>query len=565
MKIIFTKLRRVLLVLLMLGFATAEAQQLAFPGAEGFGRFTTGGRGGKVMKVTNLNDSGPGSLRAAIMEAGARTIVFTVSGNIKLTSRLNITNGNLTIAGQTAPGDGITLQNYEMVIGADNVIIRYLRFRMGDLTGNQQDAIWGRYQKNIIIDHCSMSWSIDECSSFYANQNFTMQWCLLSESLNRSAHDKNDHGYGGIWGGDKATFHHNLLAHHNSRNPRFNGYRSGVSNGKYPNEHVDYRNNVVYNWLGNSSYGGENGNYNIVNNYYKPGPATPSSRNKRIMQISFESNASLGVGYGKFFIDGNYVAGNPTVTADNWNGGVDYDSKVPAAARPSGVKLTEPIAYEMETQHTAQQAYEAVLEKVGASLKRDAVDVRVIEEVRTGTATFTGSRTGYKGILDSQTDVGSWPELASLPAPADADNDGMPDAWELAQGLDPNNANDRNTVGQDGYTNLEVYLDWLIEEGITTSSSVEKAALETAAYPNPFSDKITFTFDTKQKEHVRVTILDLSGKVVATLLDDQLRPGAYEVVWAGTDSKGRRLTSGMYLYSLQIGKEQTVKRVALIR
>ncbi len=554
------------MLLLAIGFGAAEAQQLAFPGAEGFGRFTTGGRGGRVIKVTNLNDSGPGSLREAISASGIRTIVFEVSGNIKLNSRLRITSGNLTIAGQTAPGDGITIQNYEMTVDADNVIIRYLRFRMGDLTRNEQDALWGRYRKNIIIDHCSMSWSIDECSSFYANQDFTMQWCLLSESLNKSFHEKDNHGYGGIWGGDRATFHHNLLAHHNSRNPRFNGGgRSGINNGSVPNEHVDFRNNVIYNWLGNSAYGGENGNYNIVNNYYKPGPTTPANRSRRIMQVSFESDPKFGDGYGKFFIDGNHVVGNAAVTADNWNGGVDYDSRVPEAARNGAAKLAEPIEYELATTHTAEEAYVAVLEKVGASLKRDAVDARVVEEVRTGTATYNGSKTGYKGIIDSQTDVGSWPVLESLGAPLDNDNDGMPDEWEIAQGLDPNNANDHNTVNADGYTNLEVYLNWIIENGTLTGSKESKTDLGSAAYPNPFSDKISFTFETKQKEYVTVSILDLSGKVIAYLMDAPLTPGAYEVAWNGTDQKGNSLTSGMYLYSLQIGKQKQVKRVALIR
>jgi hypothetical protein len=303
--------------------------ELAFPGADGYGKTTTGGRGGQVIKVTNLNDAGAGSLRAAIEQSGPRIIVFEVSGNIVLKSRLQIKNGNVTIAGQTAPGDGICIQNYEMVVNADNVILQFLRFRMGDLTKNEQDALWGRYQKNIIVDHCSMSWSIDECSSFYANRNFTMQWCILAESLNKSFHEKDDHGYGGIWGGNQASFHHNLLAHHNSRNPRFDGGNRPGTGGLRPEigiDKVDYRNNVIYNWRGNSAYGGENGEYNMVNNYYKPGPATPSNRNKRIMQISKEKDEAYSPGYGTFFIEGNYIVGNAAVTVNNWAGGVDYTS-----------------------------------------------------------------------------------------------------------------------------------------------------------------------------------------------------------------------------------------------
>lgn len=432
----------------------------AFPGAEGFGRNATGGRGGRVVYVSNLNDTGPGSFREAVQASGARIVMFQVSGNIELKSRINITNGNLTIAGQTAPGDGVCIQNYEVVVSASNVIIRFMRFRLGDLFEQETDALWGRYQQNIILDHCSMSWSVDEAASFYANQNFTLQWCILSESLNESFHGKGDHGYGAIWGGDKASFHHNLLAHHNSRNPRFNGGgRPGVSNGPYPDEQVDYRNNVIYNWRGNSAYGGENGNYNIVNNYYKPGPATPSSKNKRIMEVSKESDVAYSPGYGKFYITGNYVSGNATVTSDNWNGGVDYGSGVTKTL----AQLTSPVDSEYETEHTAEQAFEKVLSHAGASLARDAVDTRVVNEVRNGTVTYNGSKTGYPGILDSQADAGGWPVLNSTSAPVDSDQDGMPDAWELEMKLDPATANANGKQLSTGYDNVEVYMNSLVK------------------------------------------------------------------------------------------------------
>ena len=236
----------------------------AFPGAEGGGMYTTGGRGGRIYRVTNLNDSGAGSFRAAVEASGKRIVVFDVAGTIHLTSDLRIRNDNLTVAGQTAPGGGVCIAGGTVVVDADNVIIRYMRFRLGDLnTGGNlsdgSDTIWGRYHKDIILDHCSMSWSIDECASFYANQNFTMQWCLLTESLRKSAHGKGDHGYGGIWGGKNASFHHNLLANHDSRNARID--HPGVY-GSYLSTHrgnVDYRNNVIYNWGSNTTYGGEDG------------------------------------------------------------------------------------------------------------------------------------------------------------------------------------------------------------------------------------------------------------------------------------------------------------------
>lgn len=437
---------------------------IAFPGAEGFGKGTTGGRGGKVIKVTNLNDDGEGSLRAAINATGARIIVFEVSGNIKLKSKIQVKNANLTLAGQTAPGDGICIQDYEMNIDADNVIIRFVRFRMGDLTKNEQDALWGRYHQNIIIDHCSMSWSIDECSSFYANKNFTMQWCILSESLNKSFHEKDDHGYGAIWGGNNATFHHNLLAHHNSRNARFDGgNRSGTGLSPFGPDKVDYRNNVIYNWGSNSAYGGENGTYNMVANYYKAGSGTTSSKRNRIMEISLESDlAKYGPGYGYFYIADNYIEGNLAVTQNNWNGGVDKGSGL-TDAQYNLAKLTSPFATETLFSHTAVQAYESVLLYAGASFKRDAVDTRIMKEVKEGTVTYNGSKTGKRGIIDSQTDVGGWPILKQGTLPKDTDNDGMPDDWEISKGLDPKVANASGRNLSTGYDNIEVYLNEIVK------------------------------------------------------------------------------------------------------
>lgn len=418
-------------------------QPLAFPGAEGFGKYTTGGRGGSVLVVTNLNDDGPGSLREAIRKKGPRIIVFAVSGYIDLKSPLFINNPDVTIAGQTAPGDGITLRHYPLKVSTENVIIRYLRFRLGDVSKIEEDAISGIRQKNIIIDHCSVSWATDECASFYGNENFTMQWCIISESLNSSVHSKGDHGYGGIWGGRKATFHHNLIAHHNSRLPRFSGSAS-VPNA--PDELVDFRNNVIYNWMNNNTYGGEKGRYNVVNNYYKPGPSTKSSRKARILDPS--------VPYGKFFVAGNVLEGFENITRNNKLG-------ITNNAADSAL-VSKSFEVERINEHSARQAFELVLLGAGASLVRDAVDLRIVEEVKNGTASFGKNK---DGIIDSQNDVGGWPELKTVPAPTDSDNDGMPDDWEQKNRLNPNDASDaaRYTLSKT-YTNIEVYINGLVQD-----------------------------------------------------------------------------------------------------
>ena len=260
-----------------------EEDAFAFPGAEGGGMYVTGGRGGKVYKITTLEDKNSlGSLRYALSQEGARIIVFEVSGTIYLKSELRINSGDVTIAGQTAPGAGICLAHFPVSVSADNVIIRYLRCRMGDsvIVSDGADAMGGRQKKGVIIDHCSISWSTDECCSFYDNEDFSLQWSIISESLRLSSHSKGPHGYGGIWGGVNASFHHNLMAHHDSRTPR---YGPGAKNAG--NDRVDTRNNVFYNWSGNGCYGGEAMHVNIVNNYYVPGPATQSSVRTRIMQI----------------------------------------------------------------------------------------------------------------------------------------------------------------------------------------------------------------------------------------------------------------------------------------
>jgi len=457
----------VLLVLVSIMATYAQKNELlAFPGAEGSGKYTSGGRGGKVIYVTNLEDNASaGSFRFAVNQPGARIVVFAVSGTIQLKSNLNIKNANITIAGQTAPGDGICLRDYPVVVEADNVIIRFMRFRMGDEAKQQNDCIWGRDQKNIIIDHCSMSWSTDECASFYDNENFTMQWCMISESLRNSVHGKGAHGYGGIWGGKNASFHHNLLAGHDSRNPRFCGSR--YSN-KPDLELVDFRNNVIYNWGSNSSYAAEGGSYNIVNNYFKAGPATSSSSKSRILQPYADDGANnqpTGT-YGKFYITGNYITSSPAVSNDNWQGislhstFTSYAAGITKNEIKSDTEFLAPIV----TTQTAQKAFEKVLNYVGSNLVRDTVDKRIIHDTSTGTVTFmTGGNGSVNGIIDSQSDVGGWPELKSLPAPTDSDNDGMPDYWEEKNGLLKNNPSDAQLSTVNGkYPNVESYINSLV-------------------------------------------------------------------------------------------------------
>jgi pectate lyase len=447
-----------------------EARVIAFPGAEGFGKYATGGRGGKVMVVTNLNDNGPGSFRAAAEAKGPRIIVFAVSGTIHLQSRLVI-RGDVTIAGQTAPGDGICIADHPVGLGGDNIIIRYLRFRLGDryqrkgmVDGSgSDDALGGTRRSHIIIDHCSVSWSTDECMSIYGGDSTTLQWNIISEPLNYSYHfesgdkDYERHGYGGIWGGRHLSAHHNLFAHCNSRNPRFNGTRLGATE-----ELVDFRNNVIYNWGNNNVYGGEGGRYNVVNNYYRYGPAT--SKNVRYRIVNPTRQEKPPVDYGKFYVAGNYVDGAPDVTRNNWlgihmgNKGTDYDKREAVVRKPFAVI---PIAAQ-----SAKDAFEAVLAHAGASLPaRDTLDQRIIENVRKRTGKIIDVQGGYPHGTAYEATTQAWPALRSLPSPKDTDGDGMPDEWEKKHGLNPENAADavEYTINKQ-YTNIEVYINSLAEQ-----------------------------------------------------------------------------------------------------
>lgn len=438
---------------------------IAFPGAEGFGKYTTGGRGGKIHIVSNLNDKGTGSFREAAEANEKRIIVFSVSGTIHLDTKLSI-KGDVTIAGQSAPGAGICLADNSVLLGGDNIIVRYIRFRMGDkyqrggmVDGNGGDDAFGAVRrKNIIIDHCSLSWSTDEVFSVYAGDSTTLQWNLISEPLNYSYHfetgdkDYEHHGFGGIWGGRHSSFHHNLFAHCNNRTPRFDGIRNA------PEENCDYRNNVIYNWGGNNVYAGEGGRYNIVNNYYKYGPSTANNAKARIVN-PYKKPPSIP--FGKFYVDGNYVDGSPEVTADNWLG-VTMNNGTAEDATAS--KLEKPFPVVEIKNESANDAYLSVLKFAGASYKRDTLDERIIKDVKNRTGKFIDVQGGFPHGTDYELTINAWPELRSLPALMDTDKDGMPDVWEKKHGLNPNDAGDASSYKlSKTFTNIEVYLNGLIK------------------------------------------------------------------------------------------------------
>ena len=512
--------------------AASMAQAPAFPGAEGHGRYVTGGRGGKIVHVTNLNDSGTGSFREAV-KSGNKIIVFDVAGVIALKSDLKFAD-NITILGQTAPSPGITLRYYTVQPGSNN-IIRFIRIRRGQEKNinDGADASWQRNKTGIIFDHCSFSWSIDEVASFYDNNNFTMQWCTVAESLTNPGHSKGAHGYGGIWGGKLASFHHNFVAHLMNRGPRFNGARYGwtgyTSNKEYSTykwqnavqaENVDFRNCVMYNAQGTCYGGPGGGQINIVNNYYKAGPShslkgttlnglkvdvsTGKERGSQdritLVTLSTQSNSDknhpeLYDMTSRYYINGNTTEttkGSKTTNKD-WKG-VSYDKGVPslngeyyspdannyygdavAHTTISGkscvkIKMDEPAPTGQVTTHSAAEAYEKVLAYVGASLYRDEIDARYMEEAKTGTATYKGSITNSPGIIDKVSDVKGYTEAnfgtGTRPADFDTDKDGIPYEWEKANGLNPNDASDALTYSLDKkgyYTNIEVYANSLVE------------------------------------------------------------------------------------------------------
>ena len=564
--------------------AAALAQAPAFPGAEGHGRYVTGGRGGRVVHVTNLNDSGTGSFREAV-KSGNRIIVFDVAGVIALKSDLKFAD-NITILGQTAPSPGITLRYYTVQPGNNN-IVRFLRIRRGQEKNinDGADATWQRNKTGIIFDHCSFSWSIDEVASFYDNNNFTMQWCTVAESLTNPGHSKGAHGYGGIWGGKLASFHHNFVGHLMNRGPRFNGARYGwtgyTSNKDYDTykwenpvqaENVDFRNCVMYNAQGTCYGGPGGGQINIVNNYYKAGPShslkettqngikvdvsTGKERGsqKRITLVTLSNSGNSDKNHpelydmtSRYFINGNTTETTKGSVTENqdWKG-ISYDKGIPslngeyyspdaknfygdnvAHVTISGkscvkIKMDTPAPTGEVTTHSAAESFSKVLSYSGASLYRDEIDARYMEEAKTGTAKYKGSITKSPGIIDKVSDVNGYTEAnfstGSRPADFDTDKDGIPDAWEITNGLDPNDASDALTYSLDSkeyYTNLEVYANSLVEDIMKQGNADAESKVDEyyPAWKNPTG--ILQITGSNPSELVKVTYYSLNGTLLS--------------------------------------------------
>lgn len=463
----------------------------AFPTAEGFGKFASGGRGGKVVTVTNLKDDAkgeiPGSLRWALNQYPSDfTVVFAVSGTIELVAPLRCNKKNFTLAGQTAPGDGICITRNKVNLGgSQNFIIRHLRFRVGntDASGKHlsANALGAENCTNFIIDHCSFSWSAEENLNTFDDHFHTVQWCIISEGLYKAGHIKGVRSYGCQWGGSSATYHHNLLANNSSRSCRFNGAR-GKSVGQDLAVYMEYINNVNYNWGRiNSCYGAENSSENpdyygyesnFVNNYYKPGPSTPASPHFFFEQ-SMARKGAISRSPSRWYVAGNIMEGDTAVTADNWKGvraGKDMTYTFDQMRSPKFIHTTgrhdapqywfDWKKYTYKNYQTAQEAYEAVLAGAGA-FPRDRIDSRLMNDVRKGSYTY-----GNKGIIDLPTDAEGFQAYGTFGTYTDKDGDGMDDAWELENGLNPNDPEDRSLKTKPGYTALEVYLNSLVGENI---------------------------------------------------------------------------------------------------
>lgn len=570
--------RSIFLLLFLLAATTLQAQVKAFPTAEGFGSSATGGRGGVVVEVTDLADDASGatvgSLRWALNQSKTvpTTIVFRVGGIIKLVADLRSTRtAGTTIAGQTAPGDGITIRGAKTNLGGSkNLIVRNIRFRIG-LKGDTAFAAGGSIgienASNFILDHCVFGWSGEENMTIYDNTLTTVQWCMVHEGLYASGHAKGARSYGSQWGGQTATYHHNLLAHNYNRSPRFNGARSNDLNVL-----VDYVNNVNYNWgKENSCYGGDieknTHTANMVNNYYKPGPVRPGTSTSYFVQSSY--NAVQGTTkIAQWYMNGNYMGGSANISrnTDNYTG-LDASYYVNAGVPKTSLVAATPFAvsYPVTTQ-TATEAYASVLDKVG-TIHRDSTERRIVNEVRTGTASGKGTSAKYlnsdgttysnngfynvaKGIIDNPSlafgaEI-AYPSTVWTSTVVDADHDGMDDAWELTKGLDPTNAEDRNVLTASGYTALEVYLNSLMGEEVPFVTNLKNGSLsqEIELYPNPVTNRINLISPDAVKQY---QVSDLTGKCLQEGRDSGM-----------TSLDVTLLPKGMYLLSLVTESEKRV-------
>jgi hypothetical protein len=555
--------------LLALAVSASAQRQIAFPGAEGAGKFTSGGRGTAttpttVYEVTSLDDTSlPGTLRFALSQSATaaphRTVVFRVCGTIHLLTQLRIP-ANTTLAGQTAPGEGICLADRPVTVNGNNVIVRFVRFRMGDRYQNTgmvdgagaDDAFGGRFNTKTIVDHCTISWSTDEALSFYQGDSTTLQWNLISEPLNYSYHfeagdtDFERHGYGGVWGGRHASFHHNLIAHCKGRMPRFSGC-SGLTPVAAGSENADFRNNVIYDWGSYSTNGGEGGNYNVVNNYYKFGPATSTGSTSGVPIKSMIMNPSRTTSapilpYPHIFLSGNYVDGYTNVTSRNWLG------IAPAGGTRADTvqsKMTVPFNILAMPTQTAQDAYTAVLSQAGCVLPaRDVLDQRIVSDVRNRTGNLIDVQGGFPAhVTPYSVSQVAWPVLSCGAVPADSDHDGMTDAYETTHGLNPNHAADRQTIAANGYTNLENYLNGIAGGLLGSKAADKKMGLH--LYPNPAREQLALTHPASGRP-ATIEVYTFEGRRVATATAQPnssqtllplagLAQGNYLIRYAGAD------------------------------
>ncbi len=533
------------LMILLFTIAVPAAQIPAFPGAEGYGSHTPGGRGGEVVFVTNLNDSGPGSLRQAV-SAENRIVVFRVGGTIELESPLGVHHPYITIAGQTAPGGGICLKNYPLrVTRTHDVVIRYLRCRHGDKAGYTGDALSVSRAYNVVIDHCSASWSVDETLSVTRADSITIQWCFITESLNASVHSKGAHGYGGLVAyieDGRISEHHNLWAHHRSRNPR----PGSTENHDLPGLIYDFRNNVIYNWgskCGYTTRATSKIKMNYIGNYLHEGPATAS--HVRLQAFDTDNSAIMEI-----YLDNNLIN--------------DYNTGWSMIRGSRYIKAAQPFDTPPMTTDSPDSALAKVLRHGGASLpKRDAVDIRMVESVLNGTG----------AIIDSQSEVGGWPQLQAGTPYVDADEDGMADDWETFYGLDPADKSDYN-LDNDGdvYTNIEEFLNQTdpntpqtgVVEELLASKQPLNPLLE-QNYPNPFNNSTTIEFELPQKNDISLQIYDLNGRLVNRLKNGSYPAGVHSLCWNGRNQNGESVGSGIYYAVLKTNAQQSVIKMTLLK